>query len=236
MSLDKKNQISTILISKNKTPRKDLAWCDQVIILDAIKDCAENRNQALKQAKNRWVLFLKENEFVSRELAKEVTNFINLADQKGYTGAQIISKRVFLEQAFNYGAWFAKKEIRLGRRVGEWSKKNGSLVWNFPGQKTILANFLIHRPYQNLAQLLTTTNQQTTIKAQRAHQHQKKCPIFWVVFSPWTTFKKSFFLKLGFLDGSAGFILATLEAFKTFLVNSKLWLLGQQKKTIRADN
>jgi len=72
------------------------------------------------------VFFLKENESVSQNLAKEIKSFINLADQQGYTGAQIIIKRSFLKKNFNHGRWSPKREIRLGRRVGEWSEKNNS--------------------------------------------------------------------------------------------------------------
>jgi hypothetical protein len=236
MSLGQNNQVTAILIAKDKIPRQDLSWCDQTIVLDAAEDGAENRNRALKQAKNRWVLFLKEDESVSQELAREIGGFINLADQGGYTGAQILIKKVFLKQTLGHGSWFTKKETRLGRRVGEWSEENGFLVWTFPGQKAILASPLVQQPYENLAQLLTNINWQTTKEAQKAYQNQKKCSVLGVAFLPLITFKKNFFLKLGFLDGPAGFVLAVLEAFRVFLVSSKLWLLRQQKKIVKADN
>jgi len=236
MSLGQNNQVSAILIAKDKTPRQDLSWCDQTIILDTTEDGAESRNRALKQAKNRWVLFLKEDESVSQKLAQEIGGFISLADQGGYTGAQILIKKVFLKQTPGHGSWFTKKETRLGRRVGEWSEENDHLVWTFPGQKAILTNPLIQQPYENLAQLLANINQQTTNEAQKAYQNQKKRSVLGVAFLPLIIFKKNFFLKLGFFDGPAGFILAVLEAFRVFLASSKLWLLRQQKKIVKADN
>lgn len=236
MSLGQKDQLSIILITKDKTPRQDLSWGNQTIILNATNDNAKTRGQILKQAQSRWVLFLKDNELVSPELVKEINDFIRLADQKGYTGAQLIIKKSFLGHIFGHGSWSPKKEVRLGRRVGEWAKENGRLAWSFPGQKAILTNSLIHKPYKNLGQLLIAVNQQTTNSAQRAYQKQKHCSILGVVFSPLVVFKKNLFLKLGFLDGPAGFVLATLEAFEAFLTNAKLWLLKQQNKSVRDDN
>lgn len=236
MVIGQNNQITAVLITKDKPTKEAFPWCEQIITINPKDDNADSRNQALKQAKSRWVLFLKNNELVSPELVKEITDFIRLADQRGYTGAQLIIKKSFLGHIFSHGGWPTKREIRLGRRVGEWTKKDGRLIWSFPGQKAILANLLIHQPYKNLAQLLITINRQTTNNAQKAYQKQKRCSILKVVFPPLAIFNKNFFFRFGFLDGLAGFVLAILEAFGIFLTNAKLWLLKQQNKNVRDDN
>jgi hypothetical protein len=236
MVLEKNNQISAILITKQKKERKNLSWCRETIVIDPHQDSSKNRNQALKKAQNRWVFFLKENESVSQNLAKEIKSFINLADQQGYTGAQIIIKRSFLKKNFNHGRWSPKREIRLGRRVGEWSEKNNSLVWDFPGQKATLTSPIIYQPYQNLSQFLAKINQQTTYQAKNNHQNQKKTSLLKIIISPVIAFKKNFFFQLGFLDGLGGFVLATLSSFEAFLLNSKLWLLNQKNKKPKVDN
>ncbi|KUK83440.1 MAG: glycosyl transferase family 2 [Microgenomates bacterium 39_6] len=236
MILEKNNQISAILIANQKKETKNLSWCQETIVISPHQDNPKNRNQALKKAQNRWVFFLKEDEIVSQKLAEEIKEFVNLADQQGYTGAQIIIKRSFLKKNFHHGRWSPKREIRLGRRVGEWSEKNSSLVWDFPGQKATLTFPLIYRPYQNLSQFLADINQNTTHQAKNNYQNQKRSSLLKIVTSPLITFKKIFFFKLGFLDGLGGFVLATLSSFEAFLVNSKLWLLNQKKKKIKADN
>ncbi len=236
MVLEKNNQISAILIGSQEKEIKNLSWCQETIVINPRQDNSKNRNQALKKAQNRWVIFLKESEIVSQKLVKEIKKFVNSADQQGYTGAQIIIKRSFLKKNFHHGRWSPKREIRLGRRVGEWSEKNNSLVWDFPGQKATLAFPLIYQPYQNLSQFLTKINQDTTDQAKNNYQNQKKSSLLKIIISPLITFKKNFFFQLGFLDSLGGFVLATLGSFEAFLANSKLWLLNQKKKKARADN
>ncbi|MGI6278856.1 MAG: hypothetical protein ACOYJ8_03590, partial [Patescibacteria group bacterium] len=119
---------------------------------------------------------------------------------------------------------------------GEWSEKNNSLVWDFPGQKATLSFPLIYQPYQNLSQFLAKINQDTTNQAKNNYQNQKKSSLIKIFISPLITFKKNFFFQLGFLDGFGGFVLAILSSFEAFLANSKLWLLSQKKKKVRADN
>jgi len=237
MTIQQKNQITAILIAKDKPAKKVFPWCEQIVTINPEKDNADSRNQALEQAKNRWVIFLQDNESIPKNLAKEIINFTNHADQQGFTGAQVIIKNSFLGKEVNYGDWNAQKEIRLGRRVGKWEeRKNKPLSWQFPGQKATLSSPIITKPYSNLASLLKESNLKTTIRAQEKYQKGQKTTFFSIIIMPLFTFKKSFFLRLGFLDGLAGFILASLEAFQVFLERSKLWLLKYQEEKITADN
>jgi ribosomal protein L17 len=237
MTIGQKNQITAILITKNKPAKEAFPWCEQIITINPKKDTVNSRNQALEQAKNRWVIFLKSNESVSKNLAKEITSFINQADRRGFTGAQAVIKNSFLGKDVNYGSWSARKEIRLGRRVGKWEEKGNRLPsWQFPGQKAILSNPIIAKPYNNLSSLLKKSNLETTLKAQKKYQEGQRTPFLGIIAMPLFTFEDSFFLKLGFLDGLAGFILAVLEAFQTFLEKSKLWLLKHQEKKLMAGN
>lgn len=236
MILDQKNQITAILISKEKAPRETFPWYQQAITINPIKDSASKRNLVLKQAKTRWVIFLKSNEIVPKSLVKEIKNFVDRADRQGFTGAQIIIKKSFLEKNLNYGNWATQKEIRLGRRVGEWKEDNGKFFWQFPGQKATLSNPIISNPYDNLASLLADINLKSTAEAQRKHQKGKRMFFLDIIVLPLITFKRVFLLKLGLLDGLAGFILAILEAFQTFLEKSKFWLLKQQEKEVTVDS
>ncbi|MDO8488395.1 MAG: glycosyltransferase family 2 protein, partial [bacterium] len=51
--------------------------------------------------------------------------------------------------------------------------------------------------------------------------------IWQIIFYPVFKFKHLYLLKLGFLDGTAGFVHAMTMAFYTFLTRGKLWLLAK---------
>ena len=83
---------------------ESLAWCDEVVVIDdestdetaAIvrkhgvrvvsrkldDDFAAQRNFGLKHAKNDWVLFVDSDEVVSKSLAKEIMQVIEMANDK----------------------------------------------------------------------------------------------------------------------------------------------------------
>ncbi|MDD3679433.1 MAG: hypothetical protein PHX72_01050 [Candidatus Shapirobacteria bacterium] len=238
MALNKKNQITAILITDQLKKQHPLTWCDKVITIKPSDNDIADRNLALKQAVTRWVIFLKDRETVSQSLIREIKNFVNSADRQGYTGGQLVIKKVFAKKILNHGTWTPKKEIRLGRRVGKWVENRGQASWQFPGQKIVFFHPLIDKPYEGLTQMLVKINSITTKEAQKKHYNKQTASLLTVIFSPIATFKKVFFLKLGFLDGLAGFNLAVLTSFQAFLEKSKLWLLNQQEKNkeVMVDN
>jgi len=229
MDLSKKNQITAILITDQRKGKKIFSWCDQIIIINPSKDCANVRNSALKQATTRWVIFLSGREFVSPKLAKEIRQFITSADHQGYTGAYLIIKNIFLKKPINHGSWSPKKELRLGRRVGQWQENNKQIFWQFPGQKIVFSHSLIAKPYENLSQILAAINKKTTAKAQENYQKNQRARVITIIFAPFLSLQKNLFFRLGLLDGLAGLILAFLDSFEIFLEKGKLWLLGQKK-------
>lgn len=228
MAWDEKNQLTAIIIGNQKKPI--MFGAKKIAIINLTQDGRNQRNLALKQASTRWVLFLKEEEVLPRSLIKEIKNFTDKADLQGWTGAQLIVKNLFLEKTLGYGNWSPQKEVRLGRRVGEWIEKDDQLLWQFPGQKTILSSPITAKPYDNLKQLLTDINLKSTNSAKRKYQRFRRTTILGVIFLPLIFFLKTFFLKLGFLDRLAGFVLAVLEGFRVFLEESKLLLLIQEEK------
>lgn len=224
---DKSNQITAIIISSSHlTP----SWAQETIFIPPQRDSAQTRNQALKEATTRWVIFLKETEEVSQDLVSEINTFINLADQQGYTGGQILIKNFFLGKIINHGRWSGQINLRLGRRVGQWQEENGQLYWQFPGQKKVFSQIIVNRPHQNLAQLLADINKQTSQDASQKQQQGKKTNLGAIIFSPQVNFYKTFFFQAGFVDGLTGFILAIIEAFGVYLQKAKLWLLNYQAK------
>jgi hypothetical protein len=76
-----------------------------------------------------------------------------------------------------------------------------------------------------MVEFLQHINEYSTLKAKEFYKKRRKTNVLEIVFAPIIKFKILYFWKLGFLDGTAGFVHAMTMAFYTFLVRGKLYLL-----------
>ncbi|PIS15231.1 hypothetical protein COT63_01070 [Candidatus Shapirobacteria bacterium CG09_land_8_20_14_0_10_38_17] len=229
MDIDNKYKITAIVTTKNKEDKtksclKSASWCDKIL---TISNSSKEKNHALKQAQTRWVLFINAKERISKKLTSEIKKFIKHADQEGYTGAFIIRQDNIFGKKINYGEFGKIKLLRLGRRVGEWQEKTQG-IWTFPGRKATLKNFLYHYPYTNLTEFLKKINLRTTRRAEKLYRQKIKTNSLLIILYPLAKFFQNYCYRLGFLEGSTGFVLAILVSFYSFLVRAKLWVLWRQ--------
>ncbi len=224
-----KNNITAFIINNNKEPipqalKSQLSWCRE--IKEGV--LAAGTSVLNLNIKTRWVFFIYPWEEPSKELSLEIQNFINEADEKFLTGAQVTIQNQIWGKKIKFGRFGPTLQTRVGRRVGEWKEKNGQLFWDFPGRKKSLENPLLARPFINLADFLHKTNEQTTKQAQVLLKKGKKSNWLKISLKPLLTILKNFF-GLSFLDGFIGLILSLLSGFEVFLVESKLWVASQKK-------
>ena len=76
-----------------------------------------------------------------------------------------------------------------------------------------------------MSEFLQHINTYSTLRAQELFGQNITTNIFEIIFLPILKFKLLYIFKLGFLDGTMGFIHAMTMAFYSFLVKGKLWLL-----------
>jgi len=255
MTFNNKHKITAIVLTKNEEANivdclKSASWCDNILVIDdysidktaslakkmgaqVIKHHLENdfskqRNFALKQAQTRWVFFIDADERVPKKLALETQKFIQQADQEGYTGAFVIRQDYIFGKKIHYGEFGKIKLLRLGRRVGKWQGKVHE-TWTFPGRKATLKNSLHHYPHPNLTEFLRKINLYTTLRAEELYQQKIKTNSLLIILYPLAKFFQNYCYRLGFLEGSTGFVLAILMSFHSFLVRAKLWVIWRQR-------
>ena len=233
---------------------KKLSWCDEIIIVDdfsadktlsvikslsldklfskcpvrVIKrhlnsDFASQRNFAIVRAKNDWLLFIDADEIVSEELKIEIRKKIGAGNAQ-ISGYYLRRKDYFLGKWLNYGETGNIKFIRLAKKSnGDWRGRIHE-KWEVAGPIGILANPLHHNPHKNIFEFLRKINFYTDIVAQYWKERGRKVNIWQIVFYPEIKFINNYCLKLGFLDGVPGFIMAAMMSFHSFLVRSKVYL------------
>lgn len=245
--------ISAVVLAKDEEKNLarcvgSLAWCDEVLVIDdestdgTVKvaksfgarvlrrplneDFAAQRNFGIKEAKNSWILFVDADEEVSAELAEEIREQVKKIEFKGFR----VRRQDFLwGQKLAHGDVARFNYVRLGRRgAGEWGRRVDE-VWEIRGRVGQLKNPLFHYPHQTVAEFLTEINFKSTLNAREFYEDGQRTTLLdW--FKPPAAFLRSWIWHLGFLDGMPGFILAMMMSFHSFLVRSKLYLLGKSGK------
>lgn len=234
---------------------KSLTWCDEVIIVDdesldstgdiAKKmgatvyvhklndDFAAQRNFGLAKAKGparhrllpkasaggEWVLFVDSDEVVTPELASEIQKVSNA------NGFYIKRNDYIFGRWLKYGETGKIKLLRLARKdAGKWIRPVHE-IWEIKGDVRELVHPLLHYPHQNVAQFLDEINRYSTLTAKYLYSQKIKEPSWYIVAKPLAKFFSNYFWHLGFLDGTAGAVVAIMMSFHSFLVRGKLWQL-----------
>ena len=199
-------------------------------------DFADQRNFGLKQAKNEWVLFVDADEIISKALAEEIMSRascsvprsgIPLRGMSRVNGFYIKRKDFFLGHELKHGETGRAKFLRLGKRThGKWERKVHE-TWGIRGEIGQLKNPILHY-HQNLTDFLKNINYFSTIDAQIFYKQGEKATFLeWL--KPPAKFVQNYFLRLGFLDGAAGFVHAALMSLHSFLVRAKLFMLWKKE-------
>ncbi len=102
-------------------------------------------------------------------------------------------------------------------------------VWKGKGRIGELQNVLYHYPHPNISNFLQEINLYSDLRAHELYDKKTKIHTWQVVLYPKAKFFHNYILKLGFLDGIEGLIIAVMMSFHSFLVRGKLWYLYQHE-------
>ncbi len=191
-----------------------------------ITDFAAARNAELAKAKTPWVLFLDADETLSPALEREISQAIKSPQYDAY---YLLRVDTFMGRALCHGETGHAKFIRLARRdFGKWVRPVHE-TWVGEGKIGTLTHPILHAPHRSISSFLTKLDLYSTLDAQYRHEQGIKSNLFKIAIYPLAKFKLNYFLRLGFLDGVPGLIMAMMMSFHSYLTWSKLYLLWHKK-------
>ena len=182
---------------------------------------------AVDNCKNNWILSLDADEEISEELEKSIMNLINNALE--YDAYSLNRVSFHLGAWIRHGGWYPDKKIRLFNKTkaywGGYNPHDKVIVNGITGH---LQGDLLHYVFKDLRQNIDTNNSYSSIMAEDLYKDNKKFSYIKFFLKPLGKFLESYIYKRGFLDGMPGFIIAVGASYSMFLKFAKLWELERK--------
>jgi len=191
---------------------------------------ADQKNFANSFASFPWILSLDSDERVSPELREEI---LRIKEEKPECSGFSIPRQVFyLGKWIRHSGWYPDRKIRLFRKEeAHWEGEYIHERLVIQGKVKKLIGSIHHFTYRNIADHLDRINKFSKLGAQKLYIEKKKCRLYHLILLPFFRFTKSFFFRLGFLDGFAGFVISVLNGYAVFIRYAKLkeiWKKGER--------
>ncbi|WP_282031486.1 glycosyltransferase family 2 protein [Winogradskyella eximia] len=183
----------------------------------------EQKNFALTQASYDHIVSLDGDESLSKTLQKSIIDLKSNWKFDGYFANRFNN---FCGQWIKHSDWYPNKKLRVfDRRCAEWKGINphdNVQLHNVKAKSGHLKGDILHKTYQTYSEFNQKTEYFSTIAAKAYYDLGKKAPIWKIIWNPTWAFFKTYFLRLGILDGFNGYVIAVQTANITFLKYSKL--------------
>jgi glycosyltransferase involved in cell wall biosynthesis len=242
----KNNKLSLFILTKNEEINirdciKSAEFADEIIILDSgstdktqqivrslgvpfyhsdWRGGGFQRNKAIKLCNYEWIYTLDADERITPALAKEIKIVINSSSHDVY---DVPRKSLFISRFMEFSGWWPDRTKRLFKKTsGKFS--NHFAHSEFLTKKNVghLNNHMIHFSYRNVDDILRKIQYFSSAGAYNYIEKGKKGSLLKAIFHGLWAFFKTYFLKLGFLDGGEGFMLAVMNAETTYYRYLKL--------------
>jgi glycosyltransferase involved in cell wall biosynthesis len=241
-------RLSAIVITRNEAANiaeclDSVAFCDERIVVDggstddtvAIarargasvsnhpwEGFGAQKNHALSLASGDWVLSLDADERVSQELAAAIKDAVADGRADGY---EFPRRSSFCGRPLRYSGWHPDYVLRLFRRGrGRFTDVivHERVVCDGPVAR--LKQPLIHHPVLKLEDAISRIDRYSTASAQAIVASGRHVSFFAGIAHGIGSFLRAYVLRLGFLDGAEGFLLAVANAEGTYYRYMKAWL------------
>lgn len=247
--------LSITVITKNEAPNieaclRSVQFADQIVVLDSgstddtvhiarslgaevstsldWQGFGVQKNRALALANSDWVLSLDADERLSPELQAEIRAVLDAPAFDAYSFPRLSS---YCGQYMHHSGWYPDRVTRLFRRQA--AQFSDDLVHERIVTSSIVGKLqcqLLHESYRSFEAVLDKTNRYSSAGAQSLLNKGKTASLGTALGHGLWAFFRTYFLRLGFLDGRMGLVLAISIAEATYYRYLKLWLLGRDVK------
>jgi glycosyltransferase involved in cell wall biosynthesis len=246
----RRDGLSVVIIARNEAPRigpclESAAFADEVIVVDALSEdgtaevCrqrgarvfarawtgyGDQKNFAMAQAAQPWLLILDADERVPDPLRQEIEEVLRGSGQAGVVAYRIPRRNYFYGRWMGHGGLFPDYQVRLLRR-GAGRYNDVALHENLlvDGPVGTLRHPLEHLTEPAVADHFRRLDRYTTLAARETERRRGRVGWADLALRPALTWFKMYVLKQGFRDGVPGFLICAFAAMHIFLKYAKVW-------------
>jgi glycosyltransferase involved in cell wall biosynthesis len=182
----------------------------------------EQKNKALEHCQYPHVLSLDADEALSDQLKASILKAKENWTSDGYEFNRLTN---YCGKWIRHTDWYPDRKLRLfDKRKGKWEGINPHDKYMLqPGcPQSFLKGDLLHYSFPSIDDHLDVVKKFTSIMAKESFDKGKKVNGISLYFSPFWKFIKSYFIRLGFLDGYYGFVVSMISAHATFIKYVKI--------------
>ncbi len=201
------------------------------VVQRKFKYFADQKNWAISQAENEWILLVDADERVTPVLRLEILKTLENPSKENAVGYWIGRKNYFMGKQVKHSGWKNDKVIRLFRkskcryrdqRVHEEIQTDGKVLK--------LQNKLFHNTYSSLDEYIEKMNFYAGLQAEDYDKTTGRLTAYHFVFKPLWRFFKHYIIQGGFRDGVVGLSISYIQGYTVFMRYAKLWLLRKSRK------
>ena len=255
-------KISAVIITHNEEQNiedaiRSLDWADEILVIDSEssdRTCdlarslgarvitnpwpgfSDQKQLGVDSAANDWIFSLDADERVSKELRSEIESI--RSNGAGATGYRIPRLSFYVGRPIKHGGWYPDHQLRLfDRRKAGW---NGAVIhesvkMSDGSEATELRGEILHYTVRSVEEHnRMIAERYAPLGAQKMYEEGRRTSPLKAVFAAWFAFVRAYFLKLGILDGFAGFCIAYFAAHHAFMKHALLLELQRHSERPKA--
>ena len=189
----------------------------------------DTKRKAVQLAKYSWILALDADEVVSGKLLNSLLQVSLNDENKVY---EVNYKLFFKNRALRFGAWSGEKFTPLfNRKVVNWDNAivHEKLIIPHWVKKERLRGDILHYSIRCVEAYIRKRTYYAILCAQKYFSQGRQSSFIKIYLAAGFAFFKGYVLKLGFLDGWAGFFCAKVTSYYTFIKYARLLELNKAK-------
>ena len=228
-------EISVYIIAYNEVDKitdciNSVLWADEIIVADSnstdgTTEIAESlgakvihipfngygdlRNKAISNCTKEWILSIDSDERCTEDVRDEILKLISTTSIDIF---KIPRKNFFMGKWISHSGWhpnFRQPQLfRKGKMSYDTKPVHEGFISNSSKKIGVLNNSIWQIPFKNTEEVLHKANRYSTLGVEKLEERGVNGSLLKGFFHGLWAFFKHYFLKLGFLDGGAGFVIA----------------------------